>query len=284
MKVKIIKAKETGFCFGVRRALSMLEKEAREHCRIEALGSVVHNERVTQRLSQMGIEVINSLDEIKSDTVAISSHGVSPEVEAELRSRKISLIDTTCPFVKRVQLAARKLAEAGFFVIVYGDAAHPEVKGILGWAPGKSSAALDARSFNSCQNIPRRIGILAQTTQVPENFVEFVKDTIDLTLRQDSEIRVLDTICHDVRQRQSFSLELAPEVDLMLVIGGLSSANTARLREICSKVTETYQIGGAEEINPEWLVGKKKIGVTSGTSTPEETIDEVLRRLEALSD
>jgi 4-hydroxy-3-methylbut-2-enyl diphosphate reductase len=205
-------------------------------------------------------------------------------VEAELSTRNIQLIDTTCPFVKRVQRAARKLVEAGFFVIVYGDAQHPEIKGIMGWVQDKGLATLDTTLFSPSHNIPRRIGILAQTTQIPENFTTFVKNTIDLTLHQDSEIRILDTICHDVRERQSCSLELAPQVDLMLVIGGQSSANTRRLTEICSRVTETYQICQAGEIDPNWLKGKKKIGITSGTSTPQEIIDKVCEKLSALSE
>jgi 4-hydroxy-3-methylbut-2-enyl diphosphate reductase len=281
MTLQIIKAKETGFCFGVRRAIRMLELAASKHDHIDTLGAVVHNEQVTKRLGVMGIRTIDNLDELQSEFVAISSHGVSPLVENELRARSLSVIDTTCPFVKRVQRAARKLVEGGFFVVVYGDARHPEIKGIMGGVGDKGVATQDASFFKTFQDIPRRIGILAQTTQIPENFILFVKDMIDLTLRQDSEIQVLDTICHDIRKRQSFSLDLAPVVDLMLVIGGQSSANTRRLTEICAKIVETHQISQAKEIDPDWLKGKRKIGLTGGTSTPEESIDEVWKNLSA---
>ncbi len=281
MTLQIIKAKETGFCFGVRRAIRMLEMAAVKHDHIETLGAVVHNEQVTKRLREMGIRTIDNLDELQSEVVAISSHGVGPIVENELRARSLRVIDTTCPFVKRVQRAARKLVEGGFFVVVFGDARHPEIKGIMGGVQNKGVATQDTSFFKTFQDIPRRIGILAQTTQIPENFTSFVKNMIDLTLRQDSEIRVLDTICHDIRKRQSFSLELASAVDLMLVIGGQSSANTRRLTEICSKIVETHQISQAMEIEPHWLNGKSKIGLTSGTSTPEESIDEVGKNLSA---
>jgi 4-hydroxy-3-methylbut-2-en-1-yl diphosphate reductase len=282
MAARIEKAAETGFCFGVKRAIDMLEKAAGEHGRLETLGAVVHNEQVLKRLNDMGISVVDDLEDIKSDVVAISAHGVSPGIEAALKDKKVTVIDTTCPFVRRAQLAARNLSDAGFFVVVFGDSQHPEVKGILGWARDNGLATLDTKPFES-GNIPLKLGILSQTTQIPDNFVQFVKQMIDLALTPDAEIRILDTLCHGTRKRQTNALELAKKVDLMLVIGGKSSANTRRLFELCSAITPTYLIGKAEDISPEWLQGKKHIGVTSGTSTSEQTIDEVVKRLEEMS-
>jgi 4-hydroxy-3-methylbut-2-enyl diphosphate reductase len=279
--MQILRAKEIGFCYGVNRAIAMLEKEARENGGLDSLGAVVHNEQVQERLSKVGVNVIKGLDEIKSRTVAISSHGVSPQVEADLRSRDLRVIDTTCPFVKRAQLAARRMAGAGFGVLIFGDARHPEVKGILGWAQGKGQAVLDVKPCLT--DVPRRLGILSQTTQIPEHFVQFVKNVVDLALTRDAEIRISDTICHDIRQRQSVSLELARKVDLMLVVGGRSSANTQRLVELCSAVTTTYLIDQASGINREWVNGKKTIGITSGTSTSEYSIDEVQQTLESMN-
>lgn len=280
--MEIEKAREIGFCFGVRRAINILEKAVRENGNLETLGDVVHNERVMQRLSEIGINVIHSMDEIQSSVVAISSHGVSPQIEAELRARNLKIIDTTCPFVRRAQIAARRLSEAGFWVVVYGEARHAEVKGILGWAQERGIATLDVRPLIMSSKIPRHLGILSQTTQIPENFIKFLQEMIDLTLTRDSEIRIIDTICHDIRQRQAYSLELARNVDLMLVVGGHSSANTKRLEELCSQVVETHHIEGVEEINLSWLKGKKHIGITSGTSTAEQTIDEIVKYLEPL--
>jgi 4-hydroxy-3-methylbut-2-enyl diphosphate reductase len=281
METRIEKASEIGFCFGVRRAIDILENKVAEHGKLETLGAVVHNEQVMQRLGEIGISVIQSVKEIKGKVVAISSHGVSPQIETELRAKRVEVIDTTCPFVRRAQIAARRLSEAGFFVVIYGEAQHPEVKGILGWANGKGIATLDVKNVTISHNIARRIGILSQTTQIPEKFTAFVKDMLDLALTKDVEIRILDTICHDIRKRQSISLDLANKVDLMLVIGGHSSANTKRLLELCSAVTETHLIDKVEEIDPSWLKGNQKIGITSGTSTSVQTIDEVLRRLAA---
>jgi 4-hydroxy-3-methylbut-2-enyl diphosphate reductase len=279
----IEKASKTGFCFGVRRAINLLEKVTHERGGVETLGAVVHNQQVLQRLSEIGVRVVNNVDDIKGNAVVTSSHGVSPDVKDEIRARHIDVISTTCPFVRRAQVAARRLAESGFFVIVYGDAQHPEVKGILGWAKGQGLATLDKESMTILEPLPRRLGILSQTTQVPAYFIEFVKKLIDFALTKDSEIRVIDTICHDIRERQAAALELAHRADLMLVVGGRSSANTNRLAELSSEVTETHLIETAEDIQPNWIKGKAHIGITSGASTAEQTVDEVLKRLKNVS-
>ncbi len=279
---KIEKANKTGFCFGVKRAINSLEKVARERGSIETLGAVVHNQQVLQKLSEIGVQVVKNIDEIKGDTVVTSSHGVSPELEDRIRARHIDIISTTCPFVRRAQVAARRLAESGFFVIVYGDVDHPEVKGILGWAKGKGIATTDEKAVAALDPLPRRLGILSQTTQVPAQFAGFAKKIIDLALNKDSEIRIIDTICHDIRERQTAALELARRADLMLVVGGRSSANTNRLAELCAEVTETHLIETAAEIEPAWPKGKKLVGVTAGASTDERTVDEVMEKLEKM--
>ena len=281
--MEIKKAKELGFCYGVSRAIDMLEKAARQYGSVETLGPVVHNEQVSKKLDKLGIRIINNIQDITNPVVAISSHGISFELEADLRSKPVTVIDTTCPFVSRAQIAARRLVEAGFFVIIYGEAGHPEVQGILGYAHNKGLATLKGADVAKLNPLPRRLGILSQTTQIPEHFNSFVKNVIDLALQKDAEIRILDTICHDIRKRQSLSLELASEVDLMLVVGGKSSANTRRLLELCSSKIETYMIDNAEDIDPIWLKGKNSIGITSGTSTAGFSIKEVIKRLESLS-
>jgi 4-hydroxy-3-methylbut-2-enyl diphosphate reductase len=281
--VKIEKTEEVGFCFGVKRAIDMLEKVVAERGEVETLGEVVHNQQVLQRLAEIGVRVAKSVDDIKGDMVAISSHGVTPEVEEQLKARHIGIIDTTCPFVNRLQNAARKLAESGFFIVIYGSADHTEVKGVLGWAEGKGLATLDEKDIFKLDPLPRRLGVLSQTTQIPAHFVGFVQKLIDGAFGRDSEIRIIDTICHDIRRRQAQALELAGRVDLMLVIGGKGSANTNRLVELCEAVTETHLIETAAEIDPSWFDGKRTIGVTSGASTAQTTIDEVLARLDSLA-
>jgi 4-hydroxy-3-methylbut-2-enyl diphosphate reductase len=279
----IEKAARTGFCFGVRQAITLLEKVARERGGVETLGAVVHNQQVLQKLAKIGVKVVNNIDDIAGDTVVTSSHGISPDLEDKIRARHNEVITTTCPNVHRAQSAAARLARSGFFVIIYGDADHPEVKGILGWAKGKGLATTDEKAVAALDPLPCRLGILSQTTQVPARFREFVKRIIDLALTKNSEIRVIDTICHDLRERQAAALELAHRADLMLVVGGRSSANTSRIAKLCSQVTETHLIETAADIKPAWLKGKKHIGVTSGASTAEDTVDEVMKRLEEMT-
>jgi 4-hydroxy-3-methylbut-2-enyl diphosphate reductase len=281
-KLRIEKADKTGFCFGVRRAVNILERLARERGGVETLGAVVHNQQVLHKLEESGVRVAKDMDGIRGGVVVTSSHGVSPEVEERLRGRHVEVVSTTCPFVHRAQVAARRLAESGFYVVAYGDADHPEVKGILGWAKGKGIATLDEKFLDRLNTLPRHLGILSQTTQIPGHFVAFVKGVVERALGKDSEIRVIDTICHDIRERQAAALELARRVDLMLVVGGRASANTRHLAGLCAGATKTYQIETAADIEPSWLEGCRSVGVTAGASTSEQTVNEVLERLKAI--
>ena len=278
-RMKVEKAEKIGFCFGVKRAIDVLETVARERGGIETLGAVVHNQQVLDRLARIGVKVARNLNEVTGNVLATSSHGISPQVEQAIKARGIEIISTTCPFVNRAQVAARRLAEADFFVVIYGEADHPEVKGIMGWTKGNGIATLDETFIRKLEQIPRRIGILSQTTQIPAKFMEFVRDVMDVSFARDSEMRVIDTICHDIRERQAAAIKLANKVDLMLVVGGHSSANTNRLAELCSKVVETHPVETAKEIEASWLRGKKHVGITAGASTAEQDVDEVFARL-----
>ncbi len=283
MAIEIEKAEGIGFCFGVRRAVDIIVK-ATEGGPLETMGAVVHNRPVVEKLAKMGVTIAEEMSDIKGRRVAIRSHGVSPEEEAELRARNIEIFDTTCPFVHRAQVAAKRLAGAGFFVVIYGEVNHPEIKSVMGWAGGKGMATLDASDLKKPPELPRRIGILSQTTQIPENFNLFVKQAIDIALVKDAEIRIIDTICHDIRERQAAGLGLARRADLMFVIGGHNSANTHHLYELCAGATETHHVETADEIDPAWLKDRWRIGITSGASTDDETIDEVIARLKALAE
>ncbi|MBI4286730.1 MAG: 4-hydroxy-3-methylbut-2-enyl diphosphate reductase [Chloroflexi bacterium] len=280
--MRIEKAKGIGFCYGVRRAIEILEKVARERGSVATLGAPVHNRAVLQRLAAAGVTVAEDIDSLKGSTVAIGAHGVTRAVQAQVKAGFANVIDTTCPFVHRAQVAARRLSEAGFYVVIYGEADHPEVKGILGWTNGQGIATLDEGWLATVKPTPRRLGVLSQTTQMPAYFAGFVKKLIDAAFGKDSELRVIDTICHDIRARQAAASALASRVDLMLVVGGHGSANSNHLAQLCSTVTETHLVENAREIRPEWFGDSKRIGVTSGASTPEHAIEEVLKRLESL--
>jgi 4-hydroxy-3-methylbut-2-enyl diphosphate reductase len=283
MVLKVEKAPGIGFCFGVKRAIDILEKIAGQRGQVETLGAVVHNRQVMNKLADIGIRVADSLNEVNGKTVAIGAHGVGPQVEEEIRSRNLEIINCTCSFVHRAQVAAQQLSKSGFFVIVYGDADHREVKGIIDWAGGKGIATMDDKLISTLDPIPRRLGVLSQTTQIPAYFTDFAKKVIDSALTKDAEIRIIDTICHDIRERLQAALELANRVDIMIVIGSRTSANTNHLTELCATVTRTEHIETAEDIQPSWFQGKQNVGIASGASTSEETINEVLARLETIS-
>jgi len=281
--IKIEKASGIGFCFGVRSAITALEKVAREEGGIETLGAVVHNQQVLQRLAELGVSVVDAIDEVKGNTIAIGAHGVGPEVAQEIKNRNLKIVDTTCRFVHRAQSVAQRLSKSGFFIVVYGDVNHPEVKGILAWAGGNGIATLSAAKIAELQPVPKLLGVVSQTTQIPANFNEFIKNVVDITLRRDSELYVVDTICHDIRRRQESAQKLANKVDLMLVVGDRTSANTNRLVDLCSRLTRTYFIETADDIQSKWLKGRRHIGITGGASTNEETINEVQAKLEKLT-
>lgn len=277
MQIEI--ANPRGFCFGVKRALKLARQQAADGGGVETLGAVVHNQGVLDELATEGIQPVGTPEAVRGQTVVTSAHGVSPEALAALTGRGLEIVDTTCPYVRRAQKAARKMARAGFYVVVYGEAEHPEVKGILGWAKG-GIATLDTAFLNDLPTLPRRIGVVSQTTQVPQAFQEFIHWIIDRAFGQDSEVWCVDTICHDIRQRQAAALELARRVDLMLVVGGRNSANTRHLATLCAETTPTYQITDATEVEPSWFGGKVGwVGIVGGASTPEAALEAVRARL-----
>ncbi len=283
MPVNIKKAADLGFCTGVRHAINIATKAAMERGGLETLGALVHNQQVVQKLGALGIATVDDLSLVQGKVVVISAHGASPATSESIKQRGLKAIDTTCAFVKRAQSAAKKLVADGFFVAVFGDVNHPEVKGILGWANGHGLATLNAHDLGKLPKIPRRLGLLSQTTQIPSDFSRFTKDVLDLAFTKDAEIHIIDTICHETRTRQAETLSLARGSDLVVVIGGRSSANTKRLYELCATVTDTRWVEAATEIDPSWLEGRKNIGITAGTSTDDEIVDEVTARLSALT-
>jgi 4-hydroxy-3-methylbut-2-enyl diphosphate reductase len=284
--MQVIKARELGFCMGVRRAVDMMEAAAGELGPIDSLGSTVHNPQVVGKLRERGVQVIATLEAVDTaKPVAITAHGVGPEVLDDLERRGAQIVDTTCPIVTRAQQWARKLVDEGFGVIVFGDPDHKEVRGILGWANGK---VITMRSADELDGplpdwMPSRIGVLSQTTETEGHFANFVQRLLTRHLDEISELRVINTLCNATTSQQAATEELSREVDLMIVVGGRESANTRHLAEVAREGgVETYHVESADEIDRAWLTGREKIGVAAGASTPDTVIDEVVDRLYAL--
>jgi 4-hydroxy-3-methylbut-2-enyl diphosphate reductase len=278
--MQITKTEETGFCFGVKRALKTLEEAAKKHGVVETVGPVVHNQQVVDQFTRLGVKVVADPDDVKGNVAVISSHGLPPQASDKLKSRRLTIIDTTCPNVRKAQLAAKRLSEAGFWLVVFGDPAHPEVKAILGWADQQGMATLESSDVARLDKYPKRVGILSQTTRNESDFTKFVNDLTSLLLPHVQELSVLNTLCDVTRRRQAAALNLARKVDLMIVVGGRNSANTRILAEICASAgTETHHIETATEIQDSWLRHGRLVGVTSGTSIPDNVIDEVVLKL-----
>lgn len=279
--MRVEKAREIGFCFGVRRAIRLTEEAARRYGRVESLGPVVHNRQVMERLEGMGVRVIPQLQEAEGRVVVIPTHGLGPKLWKEIEGGGMEVIDATCPLVRQAQQAARGLGQAGFQVLVFGDGGHTEVKGVLGWAGDGATATTGTPALSP---FPKKLGVLSQTTQVPEDFSRFIAGLLPQALAQGVELRVVNTICSPTRRRQQAAQALARRSQLMVVIGSFKSNNTTQLTRLCSPLTETRQVETPQDLNPRWLAGRERIGVTSGTSTPDEVVEAVMTQIENLQE
>ncbi len=282
----VIRARELGFCMGVRRAVEMMEAAAGELGPITSLGSTVHNPQVVERLRGHGVDVIATLEQADARPVAITAHGVGPQVLRELEARGASVVDTTCPIVTRAQQWAKKLSDEGFGVIVYGDPEHKEVRGILGWTNGKMLTMQHESELDAPLPawMPSRVGVLSQTTETEAHFARFVQRLLVTHMERISELRVINTLCNATTSQQAATEELAQHVDLMLVVGGRESANTCHLADVAREHgVETHHVESAYELDAAWLAGRERVGVAAGASTPDAVIDDVVARLHELA-
>ncbi len=276
----ILVADHAGFCFGVQRSLEMAEKALGERNELRCLGQLIHNPQVVAELEAKGLRVVASMEEVPVEGAAmIRAHGAGPGTYAAARERNVTLIDATCPFVRRAQRAAAGLAEEGYQVLVVGERDHPEARGIVEHTGGRATVVEDPAEVDALP-LKNRVGVVAQTTQTAEKFT----DVISRVVPRVRDIKIANTICDATSQRQAAALEVARQVDVMLVIGGRHSANTTRLADLCSAIgTPTHHIESADEIEPAWLANVARLGVTGGASTPVAAIDETLRRIESLA-
>lgn len=283
--MKILRAREMGFCFGVRRAVDIMEETLKERGPMVSLGSVVHNPQVVGRLRDEGLEVIGDPAEAGGRAVAITAHGVGPEVIATIEAHGSEIVDTTCPIVTRSQQWAKRLSEEGFAVVIFGDPNHKEMRGVQAWAKGKTLTWRSEKDIELLpDDFPSRIGVLSQTTETEAHFASFVRKLFEVNMDRISELRVLNTLCHATTSQQAATVELARDVSLMIVVGGRESANTRHLADVARECgVQTYHVEEPGEIDAAWLEGHEAVGVTAGASTPDFIIDEVVDRLRELS-
>jgi (E)-4-hydroxy-3-methyl-but-2-enyl pyrophosphate reductase len=279
--MEILLARDMGFCWGVRRAIDIMEKAADEKGEIISVGPIVHNPLVVEDLRSKGIRM-DKTPEDASLPVAITAHGVGPDVLDAVRATGAEIIDGTCPIVTRSQRWARRMADQGFTIFVFGDPEHREVKGVLGWAGSKGIAIQDGEPLPA--TFPSRLAVISQTTQSPERFAAFVSRIMQEHVAEISEFRLINTLCNVTSGQQAAARELAQEAEIMLVVGGKSSANTRHLLEVCREEgTTSYHVETEAELDPSWFRDVSRVGVTAGASTPDFAVEAVVERVREIA-
>ena len=280
--VRITLAQAMGTCFGVQDAIDMALDPAFKD-RLTIVGQLVHNPQTTDRLRANGVRIVerDQVDTITTEAVMITAHGASDSTKADLTAKGFMVYDATCPLVIRLHKLARFLEREGWFPVIIGEQTHVEVRGVVGNL--KQAVVIHDESDLHRLDGQTRIGIVSQTT----NRLEKVQRLVDAIRRHPGviEVRFCDTICQPVKDRQKaiFSL-LDQDIDLGMVIGGYTSANTRKLAElILDRGIEAHHIERPEEIQAEWFIGKRHIGITAGTSTPQDVIEAVHRRVRELT-
>lgn len=277
--MNIHRAAHAGFCFGVKRALDIAEQTIRDvggQKPIYTLGPIIHNPLVVERLAQQGLKVAGDLGEVEDGVLVVRSHGLPLAALSQAKEKSLRVVDATCPFVARSQRLARRLGEEGYQVLIIGEENHPEVLAIQGTVQMESLVIGSAGEVSGLK-LGKKVGIISQTTQPLQNFLECVS----AVLARVEEAKVFRTICPASTERQKEAWLLAQQVPVMVVIGGRSSANTAHLAESCRLAgARTYLIESAAELQHEWFRGVKDVGVTAGASTPNWLIEEVIGTME----
>ncbi len=272
-------AENAGFCFGVERAVKLAQDAAARLGKVFSLGPLIHNWDVVESLATEGIHVARMLDEVNEGAVIARSHGLPPDILNAARRKGITVIDGTCPFVKKAQDYAALLKTEGYHIVIVGNADHPEVKALHGFS-GRDAQIVG----NDCEvNLPegvQRVGVIAQTTERIQVFSQVVASVA----ASSKEVRVFNTVCDSALSRRANTLRLAEVCDVVVVVGGKHSANTKQLAAVSRHYgTETHHIERPEELKSAWLARKRSVGVTVGASTPVWITSAVVDRLKELS-
>ena len=282
-RMKVLVAAKCGFCPGVRNAISTAEKilaEAESKAPVYSLGPVIHNKDEVERLRKAGLQTVDSVDQMDSGTVLIRSHGVAPSELERLQHQGFRIVDATCVLVKRLQQIVKQLEAEGYEVVIIGEENHPEVQGVVGCVRDVVVVAGE----DDLDRLPRdgKLGIVCQTTQSPERLSRMLGA---IGRRSFRELKVINTLCKEAIKRQESAIELCQQVDVMFVLGGLHSANTRRLADLCKKHNQaTFHLQNWDELDKNVLFGKRVAGVTAGASTPNWVIEEFVKHLEGFGE
>ena len=280
--MKVLLADELGFCFGVERAVEMVEDALEDGDTVRTLGPLIHNEQEMERLGKYGVTTISEPVQIKrGETAVIRAHGVTPEVQKELEEKASKVVDATCPFVTRVQKLAARAAEQDRHVIVVGNPDHPEMIGVKGYAPEHAFVIKDETEVAGLPWLRHPL-VVSQTTIKAKTFFDTAEA---IKTKTDDEVQIVNTICSATRDRQDAARALAGEVDAFYIIGGRHSSNSRKLLAVCQEqCPKSFLIETEEEINAQDLIGAERVGVTAGASTPDWLIKKIVKHLEEIGE
>ncbi len=277
--MEIYLAEHCGFCFGVKRAVTLANEALEKHGRVAIMGDLVHNKAVMDKLCDKGLVYIQKIEDAAGMPLLLQAHGTDPALIYKAKELGIELIDATCPLVSEIHRYALELESEGRQVVVIGDHEHDEVRGIVSRLHDACVISKPDDVQKTCK-LKRKIGVVVQSTQQFEN----VRDILPLLLTISQDCRIINTICEPTRRNQREVRELAKNHDCVLVIGDKASANSTRLYTLVRSLNpKSYRISDADEINPVWFKGCKSLGITAGASTPEEQIEKVLSYVKSLS-
>ncbi len=280
--MQVLLAEEYGFCFGVERAVEMVEGALAGGARVRTLGPLIHNTQETGRLEAEGVRTIDAPAEVDGEvTAVIRAHGVTPQVQRDLEARAATVIDATCPFVTKVQKLAERAAAQGRDVVIVGNPDHPEMIGVVGYAPEHAHVVRDAAEVARLPFLHAPL-VVSQTTLKLSNFLEVAEA---VRAKADAEPQVVNTICSATRDRQDAARALAGHVDAFYIIGGKHSSNSIKLLAVCKEqCARSFLIETAEEIDVADLAEAQRVGVTAGASTPNWLIELVVARLREIGE
>ena len=278
MKVKL--ASNYGFCFGVKRAIKIAE----DYDNSATMGPLIHNQDEINRLkNDFNVGLYTNLSDVKdNDTVIIRTHGIPKNDLKHLRTLNAKIINATCPFVTTPQQIVKKMSEEGYSILIFGDADHPEVKGVQSYAQNQDDVhiVLEPSDLENTIFKNNKIATVAQTTKKKEKYLEIV----NYLILKNKEVRVFNTICDATFENQDAARELSKEVDIMIVIGGKNSSNTKQLHSIClENCPDSYLIENQTELDIHWFLDKNLCGVTAGASTPDWIIQQVVDKIESIN-
>lgn len=276
--MKILLAKDAGYCFGVRDAVNLAYQTAKEEGEVFMLGDIVHNENVVKELEESGVKVVKNLDEVPDNKpILFRAHGTVPDIWKESNERAMDVVDATCPLVTEIHEEVKKLDSEDRKIIIIGDHGHDEVNGIK----EQVKDALVVSSSKEAMKLRKmkKAGVVSQSTQRIEN----VQAIINILMTKVFDLRFVNTICFPTRRNHEQIKNLSEICDIMIVIGSFTSANSKRLTELAKMRNErTFQVTSAEDLDIDWFQKSDTVGISAGASTPDNIINQVLDGIKSI--